>query len=35
MAIGGSAKIEYRNYHTALERMNAAVVEYVRGVGGE
>ncbi|MDY0094027.1 MAG: ABC transporter ATP-binding protein [Candidatus Vecturithrix sp.] len=32
MMIGGSAKIEYRNYHTALEHMNAAVVEYVRGM---
>lgn len=32
MMVGGSAKIEYRNYHTALERMNAAVVEYVRGM---
>lgn len=28
----GEAKEEYRNYHNALERMNAAVVEYVRGM---
>lgn len=32
MMVGGRAKIEYRNYHNALERMNAAVVEYVRGM---
>ncbi len=32
MMTGGKAKIEYRNYHAALEHMNAAVVEYVRGM---
>ena len=32
MMMGGNAKIHYRNYHSALEGMNAAVVEYVRGM---
>ena len=32
MMMGGNAKVHYRNYHAALERMNAAVVEYVRGM---
>ena len=30
--MGKGAQKEYREYHNALERMNAAVVEYVRGM---
>lgn len=32
MMMSSSSKTEYRNYHNALESMNAAVVEYVRGM---
>jgi ATP-binding cassette subfamily B protein len=32
MMMGEKTKQSYREYHNALERMNAAVVEYVRGM---
>jgi ATP-binding cassette subfamily B protein len=32
MMMGENVKRQYREYHSALEKMNAAVVEYVRGM---